>query len=132
MCDVSHVVSFKSVALRADHLTEMAHDHLPDFDELLAELVTLERRERQVSDERRRLHLRLDKFPNDLDARREQAVSAERRELHVRIDALRAELRPVLGTPERAAGPPRLGASSPSAAGSAGRTRDTRIRGRRS
>jgi ABC-type phosphate transport system auxiliary subunit len=88
----------------------MAHDHLPDFDELLAELVTLERRERQVSDERRRLHLRLDKFPNDLDTRREQAVSAERRELHVRIDALRAELRPVLGTPEPPAEPPRLGA----------------------
>jgi ABC-type phosphate transport system auxiliary subunit len=88
----------------------MAHEHLPDFDELLAELVGLERRERQVSDERRRLHLRLDKFPNELDAAREKVISAERRELHVRIDALRAELRPLLGTPEPPAPPPRLGA----------------------
>lgn len=88
----------------------MAHDHLPDFDELLAELVSLERRERQVSDERRRLHLRLDKFPNELDAAREKAISAERRGLHVRIDALRLQLRPVLGAPEPPPRPPRLGA----------------------
>jgi hypothetical protein len=78
----------------------MAHDHLPDFDELLAELVSLERHERQVSDERRRLHIRLDKFPNEVDTAREKAISAERRRLHVRIDELRTVLRPVLGTPE--------------------------------
>jgi hypothetical protein len=88
----------------------MAHDQLPDFDELLAELVGLERRERQVSDERRRLHLRLDKFPNELDAAREKTISAERRQLHVRIDELRAVLRPVLGTPEPPPSSSRLGA----------------------
>jgi len=88
----------------------MAHDHLPDFDELLAELVGLERHERQVSDERRRLHLRLDTFPNELDAAREKAISAERRQLHLRIDALRARLRPVLGSPEPPPPPSRLGA----------------------
>lgn len=88
----------------------MAYDHLPDFDELLAELVALERRERTVSDERRRLHLRLDKFPNELDARREKLISAERRQLHARIDDLRDQLRPVLGTPEPPPPPSRLGA----------------------
>jgi hypothetical protein len=88
----------------------MAADELDDFDEMLAELTVLEQRERQVSDERRRLHLRLDKFPNELTARREREVSAERRELHRRIDALRARLRPVLPQPEPPERPPRLGA----------------------
>jgi hypothetical protein len=87
----------------------MAHDDVPDFDELLSELTELERRERQVSEERRRLHLRLDRFPNNLDAAREKTISAERRQLHLRIDALRAQLRPVLGSPEPPPPPSRLG-----------------------
>ncbi len=57
----------------------MASDELPDFDAMLAELTELERRERQVSDERRMLHLRLDKFPNEVAAKREREVSAQRR-----------------------------------------------------
>jgi len=88
----------------------MAYDELPDFDALLAELVDLETREREISAERRRLHARLDTFPNELTARRERQVSAERRGLHVRIDELRLVLRPVLGVPEPPAPAPRLGA----------------------
>jgi len=88
----------------------MAADELPDFDAMLAELAELERRERQVSDERRMLHLRLDKFPNEVAVKRERDLSAERRELHRRIDELRATLRPVLPEPEPPKRPPRLGA----------------------
>ncbi len=86
----------------------MAIEKLPDFDALLAELGGLERREREVSDYRRRLHARLDKFPNELMAAKEREVSAERRELHQRIDALRAQLKPILEQPPPP--PPRLGA----------------------
>jgi ABC-type phosphate transport system auxiliary subunit len=53
----------------------------------------LERRERQVSALRRKLHNRLDSFPNEVTAAHERQLSAERRELHRRIDALRGELR---------------------------------------
>ncbi|HZQ16610.1 MAG TPA: hypothetical protein VFA82_07540 [Gaiellaceae bacterium] len=63
---------------------------------LLAELESLELREREVSDYRRRLHRRLDSFPNEVAAQEEKRVSGERRELHRRIDALRARLRPEL------------------------------------
>jgi ABC-type phosphate transport system auxiliary subunit len=56
-------------------------------------LADLERRERQVSALRRKLHNRLDSFPNEVTAAHERQLSAERRELHRRIDALRGELR---------------------------------------
>jgi hypothetical protein len=55
-------------------------------------LADLERREKQVSALRRKLHDRLDSFPSELTASHERQLSAERRELHRRIDALRAEL----------------------------------------
>jgi ABC-type phosphate transport system auxiliary subunit len=58
-------------------------------------LVDLERRERQVSALRRKLHDRLDSFPNELTAAHERRLSAERRQLHRRIDALRAELQSI-------------------------------------
>ena len=63
---------------------------------LFAELESLELREREVSDYRRRLHARLDAFPNELIVQEEKRVSTERRDLHRRIDALRARLRPEL------------------------------------
>jgi hypothetical protein len=88
----------------------MAYDELPDFDALLAELIELESREREISAERRRLHARLDTFPNELTERREREVSKQRRALHARIDELRVVLRPVLGVPEPPAPAPRLGA----------------------
>jgi hypothetical protein len=59
---------------------------------LLAELEHLERREREVSAYRRKLHDRLDSFPNEVTLAHERQVSAERRELHARIDELRAAL----------------------------------------
>jgi hypothetical protein len=90
-------------------IANMAYDELPDFDALLAELVGLESREREISAERRRLHARLDKFPSEVAARRERIVSDERRALHARIDELRLVLRPVLGVPDPPARPPRLG-----------------------
>jgi hypothetical protein len=58
-------------------------------------LVDLERRERQVSALRRKLHDRLDSFPNELTAAHERRLSAERRQLHRRIDGLRAELQSI-------------------------------------
>jgi len=64
----------------------------PDAHSLLAELEHLERREREVSAFRRKLHDRLDSFPNEVLQAREREISTERRELHGRIDLLRAEL----------------------------------------
>jgi hypothetical protein len=55
-------------------------------------LARLERREREVSALRRKLHDRLDSFPNAVTQRQERDVSTERRELHRRIDELRALL----------------------------------------
>jgi hypothetical protein len=63
-----------------------------DASTLLAELEHLERREREVSSFRRKLHERLDSFPNDVTQLREREVSAERRDLHLRIDQVRAKL----------------------------------------
>jgi hypothetical protein len=57
------------------------------------ELEHLEHREKEVSALRRRLHDRLDSFPNEVTGAREQALSAERHQLHRRIDELRAQLR---------------------------------------
>jgi len=77
---------------------------------LFAELEALELREREVSAHRRRLHARLDAYPNEVTAQAERKVSAERKDLHRRIDSLRAYLRPEL---EREAEQPpksRLGA----------------------
>ncbi len=59
---------------------------------LMFELVQLERREREVSLVRRKLHDRIDRFPNDVARTQEREVSAERRDLHRRIDALRSLL----------------------------------------
>jgi hypothetical protein len=64
----------------------------PGPSNLLVELAQLERREREVSAFRKRLHDRLDSFPNAVTQAHERQVSAERRELHVRIDELRAAL----------------------------------------
>jgi hypothetical protein len=68
---------------------------MADYNGILLELVELERRERQVSAFRRKLHDRLDSFPNELTQERERQVSAERRDLHRRIDTLRARVRPL-------------------------------------
>jgi hypothetical protein len=63
-----------------------------DSDVLRVELLELERREREISALRRRLHDQLDSFPNAVTQARERRVSDERRTLHRRIDTLRAEL----------------------------------------
>jgi hypothetical protein len=65
-----------------------------DYDALMLELEELERHEKELSALRRRLHDRLDAFPNDLTRRQEQEVSTERRAIHRRIDELRAQLGP--------------------------------------
>jgi ABC-type phosphate transport system auxiliary subunit len=72
-----------------------ASPNLPDFEELLVTLERLERREREVSAHRARLHDRLQSFPNELTQMQERQLSAERRDLHRRIDLLRAELAPL-------------------------------------
>jgi hypothetical protein len=77
---------------------------------LFAELEALELREREVSDFRRRLHARLDAYPNEITAQAERNVSAERKDLHRRIDSLRAMLRPEIGRREQQPPKSRLGA----------------------
>ena len=98
-------------------MATMAAELPPDLAALLDELTALELREREVSDFRRKLQERLDRYPNEGIAAQERALSAERRELHRRIDDLRVRLRPhVPGIkppgPERREEPtgPRLGA----------------------
>lgn len=71
----------------------MAAQTSVDSNAMLLELEQLERREKEVSALRRKLHDRLDSFPNDVTAAHERQVSDQRRQLHRRIDALRAELR---------------------------------------
>jgi hypothetical protein len=75
-------------------MNEMAADETPDIHDLIVELEQLLVREKRLSEERRRLHERIDRgYLNEITIRREVAVSAERRDLHRRIDELRAELR---------------------------------------
>jgi chromosome segregation ATPase len=64
-----------------------------DLNKMLVELEQLERREREVSNLRRKLHVNLDAIPNDVMTQREKQISKERRQLHRRIDILRTELR---------------------------------------
>ena len=71
----------------------MASQSFFDLNKMLVELEQLEAREREISAMRRKLHDRLDAFPNEVTAKREKEVSKERRSLHRRIDILRGELR---------------------------------------
>jgi hypothetical protein len=75
----------------------MAVRQLPDYDDLFVELSRLEQEERALSAVRAKLHDRIDLgYPNELTKARERQVSDERRALHGRIDALRVELAPIL------------------------------------
>jgi len=62
----------------------------PTLVSILRELLALERREREISGLRRRLHDRLASFGNPASQARERDLSEQRRELHARIDDLRA------------------------------------------
>ena len=64
-----------------------------DASAMLLDLEQFERREREVSALRKRLHDRLNSFPNEITSARERELSTERRQLHLRIDTIRAELR---------------------------------------
>jgi|KBSMisStandDraft_5_1062788.scaffolds.fasta_scaffold513456_2 chromosome segregation ATPase len=55
-------------------------------------LQELEKREREISRQRRMLHDRIDSFPNEALIAREKQVSAERKALHREIDELRVQL----------------------------------------
>jgi hypothetical protein len=61
-------------------------------EEIILELELLEAEEREVSAQRRRLHQRLDAFPNELTRQQEQELSARRKELHRQIDRLRVKV----------------------------------------
>lgn len=63
----------------------------PELVSVLRELLALERREREVSQLRLKLHDRLASFPNQLSQARERELSIERRQIHDRIDELRAQ-----------------------------------------
>jgi hypothetical protein len=71
----------------------MASQTFFDLNAMVVELEQLEHKEREMSEFRRKLHDRLDRYPNDVTAAREREVSNERRRLHRRIDVLRSELR---------------------------------------
>jgi hypothetical protein len=60
---------------------------------LKAELERLEQEEREVSARRKKLHERLDTFPNELLAAQERELSTRRRELHAQIDEVRIRIR---------------------------------------
>jgi len=77
---------------------------------LFAKLEELELREQEVSARRRRLHARLDSFPNEVTAEEERRISSERRELHREIDQLRARLKPELDRRDQEPPAPRIGA----------------------
>ena len=63
--------------------------------ELLVELSRLEREADRLSAARAKLHKVIDAgFASDVTRRREREVSDQRRALHRRIDALRADLEP--------------------------------------
>jgi predicted transcriptional regulator len=64
-----------------------------ELDSLAGELEILERREREISAVRQRLHKRLDSFPNVVTQRHERTASDERRALHREIDERRAHAR---------------------------------------
>ena len=64
-----------------------------DREWLLAEIGRLEREEASLSKLRRRLHEQIDRgIANDTLLQRERDVSDERRTIHRRIDELRAQL----------------------------------------
>jgi hypothetical protein len=70
-----------------------------------ADYLALAKRERDISDLRRQLHVAIDSgHATELMLQRERDVSAERRALHRQIDALRTELWPSRQQPAR---PPR-------------------------
>ena len=63
--------------------------------EQFVELSRLEREEERLSAARRRLHKVIDAgFASDVTRTRERQISDQRRALHDRIDALRADLEP--------------------------------------
>jgi len=70
----------------------MASQTFFDINAMIVELEQLERQERHVSETRRRLHDRLDAFPNEALRARERSISEQRRVLHRRIDELRAQI----------------------------------------
>ena len=57
-----------------------------------SELADLERRELEISARRRKLHDRLDSFANELTQRCARDLSDERRAIHHRIDQLLASM----------------------------------------
>lgn len=63
-----------------------------DEADLRKQLARLEEEERELSEQRAKLHDRLASFANPVAAERERELSARRRELHDEIDRLRSRL----------------------------------------
>jgi hypothetical protein len=97
----SHLdVFLKSVSTSVDEVLAVAIAKLPDMDALALELVQLERRELDISARRRKLHDRLNSFPNEFTQRLERELSDERHAIHDRIDQLKSTAcaaTPILG-----------------------------------
>jgi len=71
------------------------------YDATFSEYLELTRREREISERRRKLHHAIDAGnPNELMLELERSVSAERRALHREIDARRAQLWPPAPPPK--------------------------------
>ena len=82
----------------------MAAPHLPDYDQLLVELVQLEQHEPELARRLERVQDRNTAFPNEVTARHVSTLSAELAELRTSILELRAQLVPIMRLRDVAAG----------------------------
>jgi hypothetical protein len=78
----------------------MAAEELPDLDELMIELVRLERREAELTKLLERVSERAAFFPNAFGAREVGRVTLERQALLDRIDEVKALLLPLRRVPD--------------------------------
>ncbi len=81
----------------------MAAPALPDLDDLLLQLVRLERLEGDIERRLARAHDRNAAFPNEVSGRHVATLSAQLLEMRNAMDAIRAQLVPIMRAPERRA-----------------------------
>lgn len=73
----------------------MAHDPLPDLDELAVELVRLRRRRPALLDEYEKALERIAAFPNEFQRARAAALATELDDMSARMEWLEAQLLPL-------------------------------------
>jgi len=73
----------------------MAHDPLPDLDELAVELVQLRHRQRDLLNQYEAALERIAAFPNEFQQTRAAALAAQLDEMTARMEWLEAQLLPL-------------------------------------